>query len=443
MARTITFIGAGSFIFTRNLVRDLLTFPALRDAHLVLMDTDPRRLEFITQAVERIIAAGGYPARVTATTDRGRALDGADAVIITILHGGVAPIEHDIGIPMGFGVDLNVGDTRGPAGVFRFLRTAPVLEDICRDVARLAPRATVLNYTNPMAMLCRHIQGLFPQLSITGLCHSVQETAAMLARWIGAPREELTYRCAGLNHQAWFLDLRWKGADAYPLLREAITTRAEVYEEEIVRNEMFLHLDRYVTESSGHNSEYNPWFRKRRDLLERYCRGTGWNPGVHGLGFTLRRDRELRWDEVARTELAKEFSLERGSEYAAPLLNAVIGDGTPMDFYGNVRNHHLIDGLPDGACVEVPVSASPCGIAPQRIGALPRQLAALNALNAHCDELAVEALQECDPRKVFHALLYDPLTAAVLGMAEIRALTNALFAAEAPWLPHFGPGVSV
>ena len=254
--RKIAFIGAGSFEFTRSLVRDILTFPALQDCTIALMDIDDKRLAYSKKAVERIVAEGNYAAKVTATKDRVEALKGADGVVCTILAGGVNIWRHDVEIPKKYGVDINVGDTRGPAGVFRALRTIPVMLDICSDIQKYCPNAVFLNYTNPMAMLCRAMQDRFADLTITGLCHSVQGTAAMLARWIGAPMEEITYLCAGINHQAFYLDFKWNGRDAYPLIREAVK-KPEIYHEEIVRNEMFLHLDYYVTESSGHNSEYN------------------------------------------------------------------------------------------------------------------------------------------------------------------------------------------
>ena len=282
MGKKIAFIGAGSFGFTRGLVRDILSFPAFRDATLALMDIDAEKLGFVRTAVEQIVEAGKYPAKIEATFDRREALKDADGVVITILQGGFPVFRTDIEIPKKYNVDINVGDTRGPSGIFRTLRTLPVMLDICKDIRECCPNAIVLNYTNPMAMLCRGMQSAYPELRITGLCHSVQGTAGMLAKWIGAPVEEITYTCAGINHQAFYLEYKWNGKDAYPLIREAITARKEVYNEEIVRNEMFLALDYYVTESSGHNSEYNAWFRKRPDLIEKYCtHGTGWNPGEY------------------------------------------------------------------------------------------------------------------------------------------------------------------
>ena len=260
MPKKIAFLGAGSFGFTRGLVRDILTFPELADSELWLMDIDQERLDFIKTAVDRIIDAGKYPAKVTATTNRQQALEGADGVVITILQGGPEIFRTDIEIPKKYGVDTNIGDTRSVSGFFRACRTMPVMLDFARDIERLCPNAIVLNYTNPMAMLCRGMQGE-TNIQVSGLCHSVQGTAHMLANWIGAPMNEVTYMCAGINHQAWYLDFKWNGKDAYPLIKEAITTREDIYNHEQVRNEMYLHLGYYVTESSGHNSEYVAWFR--------------------------------------------------------------------------------------------------------------------------------------------------------------------------------------
>ncbi|MCL6591418.1 MAG: alpha-galactosidase [Firmicutes bacterium] len=434
--KKIAFIGAGSFGFTRCLVRDILSFPALADSIIALMDIDPERLAYIKKAVDKIVAAGNYPAQVIATTDRTEALKNADGVVCTILAGGVNIWRYDIEIPKKYGVDLNVGDTRGPAGIFRALRTIPVMLDICKDIERYCPEAIFLNYTNPMAMLCRAMQGQ-SKITITGLCHSVQGTAWMLANWIGAPMEEITYRCAGINHQAWYLDFKWNGRDAYPLIREAIK-RPEIYQQEIVRNEMFLHLDYYVTESSGHNSEYNAWFRKRPDLIEKYCtHGTGWNPGHYAYILNEYLNRETTWKQEIDGWFNEEVDLKRGHEYAAYILNAIIGDGTMFEFNGNVRNFGLIDNLPDGCCVEVPVLASKRGLDPIHVGPLPDHLAILNNISARCEELAVEAAIEGDPRKVFHAICFDPLTSAVLSLAEIKSMVDEMFAVNKEWLPQF------
>jgi alpha-galactosidase len=302
--------------------------------------------------------------------------------------------------------------------------------DICRDIERYCPEAVFLNYTNPMAMLCRAMRSA-SRLKVVGLCHSVQGTAAMLAGWIGAPRDEITHLCAGINHQAWFLQYRWKGQDAYPVIRKALENEA-IYNEEQVRNDMFLHLDYYVTESSGHNSEYNAWYRKRSDLIEKYCtHGTGWNPGEHA--YTIKRYAQRNWEKRPDEPI----DLKRGEEYASYIFNATIGDGALFDFNGNVPNAGLIDNLPHGSCVEVPVLASKRGLDPLHVGALPDHLAVLNNINARCEDLAVEGALSGDPRKIFHAVCFDPLTSAVLSLGEIKDMVDTMFLANREWLPQF------
>ena len=433
----ITFIGAGSFEFSRTLVRDILTFPRLADATICLMDIDAERLRFIEKAVGRIVKEGKYPARVQTTTDRRAALEGADAVLCTILAGGVAVWRHDIEIPKRYGVDVNVGDTRGVSGVFRALRTIPVMIGICRDMEKLCPDAILLNYTNPMAMLCRAMQRE-SRVKVTGLCHSVQGTAEMLARWIGAPEDEIEYLCAGINHQAWYLEYKWQGRDAYPLLRVAVE-KPEIYNEEIVRNEMFRHLGYYVTESSGHNSEYNWWFRKRPDLIQRYCtHGTGWNPGVYDYILNEYLDRERTWKREIQAWLEdpKPLDLKREKEYAAFIINACLG-GEPFRFNGNVPNRQLITNLPEGACVEVPVDADRRGFNPVHVGSLPPQCAALTNMSVAVEEMAVEACLGGDPVGVFRAVAFDPLSAAVLSLAEIRQMVNEMLEKNRDYLPTF------
>ncbi|NLF17182.1 MAG: alpha-galactosidase [Lentisphaerae bacterium] len=433
----IAFIGAGSFGFTRTLVKDILTFPLLQDATIALMDIDPERLEMITRAVQRIVKEGNYPAKVVSTLDRRAALEGADAVLCTILSGGVDVWRYDIEIPKKFGVDINVGDTRGPAGIFRALRTIPTMLSICRDMEEVCPRAILLNYTNPMAMLCRAMQRQ-SSIEVSGLCHSVQGTAHMLARWIKAPMAEVDYVCAGINHQAFYLKFTWKGEDAYPLIRKAMKRR-EVYNEEQVRNEMFLALGYYVTESSGHNSEYNAWFRKRPDLIERYCtHSTGWNPGEYAYILKSYRQRGRDWKKkiIEWIEDPKPLDLRRGEEYAASIINARLG-GTPFEFNGNVPNTGLITNLPTGVCVEVPVIVNRRGLNPLHVGALPAQLAAMVNTSVAIEEMAVEAALTGNAEGVFHAICYDPLTAAVLSLAEIRDLVKAMLKKNQAYLPQF------
>ena len=371
----ITFIGAGSFGFTRKLVKDILTFPLLEGAEIALMDIDAERLDFAKRAVERIVSLGAYPAKVSATMDRCEALRGADYVVVTILIGATDVWRHDIEIPKKYGVDMNVGDTRGVSGIFRSLRTIPVLVDIARDMQRLCPNALMLNYTNPMAMLCRAMD-IETDIQVTGLCHSVQGTSKMLANWIGAPYDEINYTCAGINHTAWFIDYTWNGEDAYPQIHKAITENDNIYNAEQVRNEMYLALDYYVTESSGHNSEYNWWFRKRPDLIEKYAtHGTNWNPGEHAYILKEYRRREHDWrDDIHAWFAEDEIDLERGHEYAAYIINAFEG-GEPFKFNGNVPNAGLVDNLPANACVEVPVWASRDGLEAVAVGPLPASVA--------------------------------------------------------------------
>ena len=435
--KKFAFIGAGSFGFTRNLVRDLLTFPAFQDCELALMDINPERLDKITQAVEKIVRAMKVPAKVTPTLNRAEALEGADGVVCTVFNGDIDIWRYDIEVPKEYGVDTNVGDTRSVSGIFRAIRNIPLMLDICRDIEKYCPHAVFLNYTNPMAMLCKAMQ-TYSKVEVTGLCHSVQGTASMLAEWIGAPEDEITYLCAGVNHQAFFLKFEWNGQDAYPLLRKVVEN-PEYYQKEIVRNEMFKHLDYYVTESSGHNSEYNQWFRKRPDLIEKYCtHGTNWNPGLYAFSLNLRLDREKTWrDDFDKWIREEEVDVKRSKEYAANIFNARIGDGMPFLFNGNMLNHGSISNLPYETCVEVPVVASRQGLQTTTVGALPAHLAILVNTTASIENLVVEAAMEGNKRKVFQAVCMDPLTSAVCSLEEIKEMTDRLFEINKDYLPGF------
>ena len=433
----VVFIGAGSLGFTRKLVRDMLTFPLLRDADIVLMDINKERLEFSRRACESIVERGKYPARVTATLDRREALKGADAVLITILSGSTDVWQHDILIPRKYGIDINVGDTRSASGIFRALRTIPVMLDICRDMEALCPNAILLNYTNPMAMLC-HAMQRESSIKVTGLCHSVQGTAEMIAKWVGVKPAAMDYVCAGINHMAWYLKLEHKGRDLYPKLRRAMAD-AKVYNHEQVRNEMFLALGYYVTESSGHNSEYNWWFRKRPDLIKKYCTtGTGWNPGHHAYILHYYRSQEKKWKQDIRKWFREgaPMELERGHEYAAYIINAYMG-GDLFEFNGNVPNTGLITNLPQGACVEVPVVAGRKGFMPVHVGALPASVVMLTNLSAQIEMLAVEGSFRGDAEMVYQAIAHDPLTATRLSLREIRKMTAEMFAKNKAYLPQF------
>ena len=436
MARKkITFIGSGSVTFTRNLARDILTFPAFSDCEIALMDIDADNLELSRKAVEKIISGSKCKAKVTATTDRKEALKDADGVLCTIECSDDRTTASDVNIPLKYNISVNIGDTRGPSAIFRFMRTLPFMIEIVRDIEKYCPNAVFLNYTNPMAMLCRAMQGM-SDIKITGLCHSVQGTANMLANWIGAPKDEVTYLCAGINHQAFYLKYDWNGVDAYPLLRKAMEN-PEILNSEQVRNDMFLHLGYYVTESSGHNSEYVAWYRKRKDLLEKYCtNGTGWNPGHQRKAGTKARKNEHRQREFDNF-IANPIDLRRSEEFASYIFNAVFGDNTMFEFNGNVRNYNLIDNLPYGACVELPVVASKSGLKSTYVGAIPPQLATLCDISSRCEEMAVEGALKGDRDMIYHACYFDPLSSAVLSMEEIKNMVDEMFAEHEGWLPMF------
>ena len=430
--KKIAIIGGGSFNFARAIARDILSFPALSDSHIALVDI-PDGLKYMQASekiIRKIIEQGNYPAKVTATMDRREALKGADAVIITIRNDTTVPKwEKDLTIPKKYGVDTVIGDTRGPSGIFRFLRSAPALKAIADDILELCPDAIVLNYSNPMCMVTGYMRRL--GVDVVGLCHSVQGTAGMLSRWIGADMKDVTYKCAGINHQAFFLEYKVKGVDAYPQIMRAAED-PERYRKEAVRIEMMKALGYFVTESSGHNSEYNAWFRKRQDLIDRYV------PNSYADSVRIINERTATRDaEMEKILVQETISLARGHEYASCILNALIGDGTMFEFNGNVPNTGLIPNLPDQAIVEVPISTSKHGMRPVHVGNLPRHLAALNTVNAQCESLAVDGLMAGDREMIFHAILGDPLTAAVCSLAEIRAMTDEMFEANRDALPMF------
>lgn len=432
-----TFIGAGSLDFTKDLVRDILTFDAFKDAELMLMDINPKRLDYAVKGVQKIIDAGKCPATVHGTLDRREALKDADGVLITILQGGVNVWRSDIEIPKKYGVDICVGDTRGPSGIFRFLRTAPVMLDIIRDAEELCPNAVILNYTNPMAMLVSYLQDN-TKMNITGLCHSVQGSADMLAHWIGAENKHVEYTCAGINHQAFYLDFKVDGKDAYPDIYEAIK-RPEVAAEEPVRIEMFKKLGYFNTESSGHNSEYVAWFRKRPDLIEKYCtHGTGWNPGAYGYILDEYLGREDTWEKEYQDWLDHgEVDLNKGEEYASNIFNAIFGDHTPYFFNANLKNHNYITNIKQNVCVEVPSIATEYGIAVYKQVTLPDNLAILVNNSAMIEDMAVKAAEAGDPNMVFQACLFDPLTAAVCSMDEIQQMVQEMLYKNADYLGYF------
>ena len=400
------------------------------------MDIDREKLDGIRACVDNIVAAFGNKATVVSTMDRREALDGADGVLCTVFNGDIDIWRYDVEIPKQFGVDTNIGDTRSVSGMFRALRNIPLMLDICRDIEELCPHAVFLNYTNPMSMLCKAMQAN-TKVCVTGLCHSVQGTAAQLAQWIGADESEITYLCAGVNHQAFFLEFKRNGVDAYPQIFEAVKKK-EIYESDIVRCEMLRHLDYFPTESSGHNSEYNAWFRKRPDLIEKYCTGgTSWNPGEYAFSLNLRIKRKETWPEDIKKWIAEKPDTKRGQEYAANIFNAIFGDNALYTFNGNVLNTGLIDNLPENSCVEVPVLASKNGIQPMHVGPLPAHLATLVGTTARIEDMIAEAAVTGDRRLVLHAVQLDPLTSAVCSLEEIDQMVNLLFEKNRNYLPAF------
>lgn len=435
--RKIAFIGAGSMVFTRNLVKDVLGIKAFQDVHLCLMDIDEKRLEYSRRCVQKIVDAFECQAAVTVTMDRREALAGADGVICTVFNGGVDISLAEVEIPYKYGVSMNIGDTRSVGGIFRALRNIPLMLDICRDIEELCPKAVFLNYTNPMGMLCNAMQK-HTRVNVTGLCHSVQHTAELLAGWIGAPIEEIDYTCAGVNHQAFYLEYKWNGEDAYPLLREKMKN-PEILNEEQVRNEMFLQLGYYVTESSGHNSEYCAWFRKRKDLLEMYCtNGTGWNPGLHAYSIEKRMKRdETLYEDITKWLEEEEVDMTPSGEYAAHIFNACFGDETPFLFNGNIMNDGCIPNLPAETCVEIPVLATRDGLKKMYVGNLPDHIAILVNTTARIENLVVEACMERNKEKVIHAVQMDPLCSAVCSLQEIREMCEELFEVEKEYLGEY------
>jgi alpha-galactosidase len=425
----IAMIGAGSVVFAQRLTTDILAWPALQGSTIALMDIDPARLELIGALADRLVRERRLPARVETTTDRRAALDGADAVVVMVQVGGVAAVRPDVEIPHRYGVDQAVGDTLGPGGVFRALRTIPVLLDICRDMAELCPRALLINYSNPMAMVCWAIAAATPIRAI-GLCHSVQGTSRQLAGYVGAPYEEVAYWVAGINHMAWFLRFeRAGGEDLYPALRRALDD-PEIYAKDVVRFEVLRHFGAFVTESTRHMSEYVPYFRRTRELAERYA-----PPWRRDYDLYVARQ-EGYYDRVRRQVTGDEpIPTDRTHEYCSYILNALVTNA-PVRINANVPNDGLIDNLPAGCCVEVPCLVDNAGVHACRVGDLPPQLAALNRTNINVQELAVKAALEGDREAVYRAVALDPLTASTLPLDQARRMTDELFAASAPWLPR-------
>jgi alpha-galactosidase len=429
----VTFIGAGSAVFARQLITDILAVDGLDTGTFALIDIDPARLELARRIAERLVELSGKRWSVSASTDRTEVLEGSHYVINSIEVAGLEHVRADYEIPLRYGVDQCIGDTIGPGGIFKALRTGPVWLEIVADVARLAPRAVVINYSNPMSILTL-AAARSSELEVVGLCHSVQGTSRQLASYLDVPYDRITWRCAGINHNAWFTTLERGGEDLYPLLRERVKI-PEIYEQDPVRFEVMLHLGAFVTESSGHFSEYVPYFRKRPDLLAKYTRA-----GYLGeSGFYANNWPEWRRanDELIASMLRGETPVptERSHEYASSIVEA-IELGRDATIHGNVLNRGWIDNLPAG-CVEVECLVNRGGLHPVHFGPLPEQLAALNRSHMAVHELVVQSLLERDRQKAKYALMLDPLTAAVCSLEEIDRLFEEMWAAERGSLTAF------
>lgn len=435
----ITLIGAGSTVFAQNILGDVLSNPELSDSEIALFDIDDERLSTSEIMSRRIGSTLGLDKlRITATTNRRAALKGADFVILMMQIGGYKPATViDFEIPKKFGLRQTIADTLGIGGIFRALRTIPVVLDVARDMSELCPDALMMNYVNPMAMISAAVQEAYPKLAYVGLCHSVQETAGHLARTLGEDIKSIDYRSAGINHVAFFSKFEKRLSDGtredlYPRLR-AMAAAGQAPDGDNVRFEVLKHLGYFVTESSEHFSEYTPWFikRGREDLIDR---------------FQVPLDEYIRRCEVQIAEwgvlkhdledAARPLEVEKSNEYAAAIIHGMV-TGTNHLIYGNVRNDGLISNLPFNAAVEVPCHVDRNGIQPVKVGKVPVQLAAVMRWQINVQELTVEAALTSKREHIYHAALMDPHTAAELAPDEIRVLCDELIAAHGNYLPSY------
>jgi alpha-galactosidase len=432
--KKIVVIGAGSIIFSTTVLNDLLNTPALSDSQCVLVNRNLPRAQRVESYVRRIIAQNGLKATISSTADRLDALVGADFVITAIKVGGSKAFQADFEIPKKYGVDVCVGECVGPGGVFRALRTIPAMVDIVRDVQQVCPKAVLLNYVNPMAMICMAI-GRTTSLSFAGLCHGTQTTLDLISRYVGVKKEEIDFLAAGINHMSWFLKIEKDGKDLYPLFREHIE-KPEYYMNEKVRGEVARHFGYFMTESSGHFSDYLPWFRKNAAALAQYCDEPGLG-GETGFSYAFQKMMEEKFSATDYLQYESGKLEPRGVDYCSWVLEALT-TGKYFRFQGNVMNRGFITNLPDNCCVEVPVFADSNGLHPTSVGNLPAALAAVNQSNVTVQTLGVEAALTGDPELAVAAIAMDPLTSSVLTLKQIRDMTIELFDAEQQFLPQFG-----
>jgi len=428
----ITIIGAGSTSFGKQFMSDLLGRPALAGSTLALMDINQQNLDTMSALAAKMAKQVGSPIKIESTTDRRRAIDGADYIISIVLHNGPEVRINEYKIAMKYGVDQAVGCTTGPGGVMRSLRDIPLMLDMCKDIQELSPDGLFLHYANPTSIVPWALNVASPVKSI-GMCHSVQGTAIEMAAHIGAPYEETSHWAAGVNHQAWFLKFEWNGRDAYPLLFEKMED-PEIYKKDMVRFELMRYFGYFVSESSYHNSEYVPYFRKNQETIARYAPKIGIHKDARDrwIPDAARRRRELELEACSQEPV----KFLEGHEYTMDIINA-IETNKPYRFNGNVMNTGLITNLPNNMCVEVPCLVDGLGVHPCYVGQLPLQCASLNMHRSAGDALAVKAALEGDPVAAEMAIALDPLTGAVCTLDQIRAMTKELLIADAPYLPQF------
>jgi alpha-galactosidase len=427
MAR-IVFMGAGSVEFTKSVLSDLLTLPGLEESTLVLHDIDESRLATAQSMAEWMIGHQNLPGvSVESHTDRRAAVDGADYVINEIAVGGYDATKLDFDIPAGYGLRQTIADTLGIGGIFRALRTIPVMVGLGNDLAELAPHALLLNYTNPMSMIPRAVYEGTPFGNVVGVCHSVRDTQARLAGLAGVPEDEVAFVTAGVNHQAWVLKFERAGENLYRNLDEAIEKNPELAR--TVRVEMYRRFGYFPTESSEHGSEYLPWFLHHDDQVEHFMIPVG----------IYREWSEENLDIYGETKRALEagegVEIEPGGELASEIIHS-IETGTRRIVHGNVRNNGLITNLPADACVEVPCVVDRAGVQPTRIGDLPPQLAAVNRNFLNVSELTIRAALEGNREHVYHAAMLDPNAAATLTLYQIHNLVDDMIKAHGDRLPE-------
>ncbi|MBY8343626.1 alpha-glucosidase/alpha-galactosidase [Streptomyces spinosirectus] len=417
----IAFVGAGSVVFTQGLLADLFAFPELAHAHIALHDIDPERLSTAEGAARHIAQVRGAKPEITAHLQRRPALADADFVVNIVQVGMDAATRTDFAIPARYGLRQTIGDTLGVGGIFRALRTFPVLKGIAEDMAELCPDAHLLNYTNPMAMNVLYLSRIAPRLKVTGLCHSVYWTMHDLSALVDVPFEEVSYLAAGVNHQAWVLRFEREGHNLYPLLDEAISRDPGLLRR--VRVDMYRRLGHYPTETSEHSSEYVPWYLHHDSEIERLRLPVGaYLEIIEENAASYERTREA-------LAAGRPLPVEGTLEYAPQIIHSTV-TGTPRVVYGNVPNHGLIDNLPADSVVEVPCLVDALGVQPTRIGSLPPQCAALNRGYVSVTDLVVRAATDGDPRHVRHAAMADPATAAALPVERIWDLCDDLVRAH-------------